>query len=79
MRFAQANESGWYREAHALAPVFGAGVFYLAKGGGRMESDLGEPALERSACGRGGKFEKFDLNPPNPTEYRAGNLIWRKR
>lgn len=44
-----------------------------------MESDLGEPALERSACGRGGKFEKFDLNPPNPTEYRAGNLIWRKR
>jgi len=44
-----------------------------------MESDLGEPALERPAKGQGGKYGIFDLKTPNLTEYRAGNLIWRKR
>lgn len=68
MRFAQADESGWYREAYALAPVFGAGVFYLSKGGGRMESDLGEPALERPAKEQEKMSELFDLKTPNLNE-----------
>lgn len=44
-----------------------------------MESDLGEPALDRSANQNGKEAGSFDLNPPKQTEYRAGNLIWRKR
>lgn len=44
-----------------------------------MESDLGEPALERPAKGQEKMSEIFDLKTPNLTEYRAGNLIWRKR
>ena len=39
----EANESGWYREAHALAPVTGRELFCFRpdrKGGGRLESDL---------------------------------------
>lgn len=44
-----------------------------------MESDLGEPALERPAKGQKKISELFDLKTPNFNEYRAGNLIWRKR
>lgn len=44
-----------------------------------MESDLGEPAFERPAKRQGKMSERFDLKTPNLTEYRTGNLIWRKR
>jgi len=50
-QFLMAGETGWYREAQALAPELGGGFFYVRiskKGGGRVESDLERLALAAS-------------------------------
>lgn len=64
LQFLMAGETGWYREAQALAPELGGGFFYVKiskKGGSRVESDLEKPALAASWSKIGNRvFLHFD-------------------
>lgn len=62
-----ADESGWYREASALAPVQGRELFIFLehesqKGGGRMETDLGDLQSCRLMANK--SFESEKLSAP---------------